>query len=68
MAMKMFQRNPSGLASVGDRIRGCIAIAFCIGGFTGANYSENNQWLAFFMIVGFMSMLTAIGIVFKEQD
>lgn len=66
MAMKMFQKNPEGLASVSDRIRGCIAIVCTIGSFTCANYAENNQWLAFFMIFGFLSMITALGIVFKE--
>ena len=64
----MFQKNPDGLASVADRIRGCIAIALTIGSFTGANYAQNNQWLAFFMILGFLSMITTIGIVFKEMD
>lgn len=68
MAMKMFKRNPDGVASVGDRIRGCIALACCIGGFVGGYHAENVQWQAFFMIVGFLCMITAIGIIFKEAD
>lgn len=68
MPLPMFQGNPNGLASVGDRIRGCIALVFCIGGFTVAYNAPDTQWQAFGMIVGFLSMLTTLGIVFKDMD
>lgn len=62
----MFQPDPSGYASISDRIRGCICIVLTIGSFTAANYAVDNQWLAFFMINGFLNMLCTIGICFKE--
>lgn len=68
MAMKMFKRNPDGIASRGDKIRGLIALACCIGGFAGGYNAENVQWQAFFMIVGFLCLLTTVGIIFKEAD
>lgn len=65
----MFQPNPNGLASVGDRIRGCISLAICIGSFTAANYSfHSQQWMAFFMITGFLNMLVTLGIMFKDME
>ena len=60
-------RQPK-LATVGDRIRGCIAIALCIGSFTAANYATDQRWLGVFMICGFFYMLTSIAIVFKNFD
>ncbi len=68
MAMKMFKRNPDGLASVGDRIRGVIALVFCIGGFTCAYHATDAQFEMFFMLVGGLSMLTVLGIMFKDFD
>jgi hypothetical protein len=62
----MFEPNKSGLATVGDRVRGCIAMVITIASFTCANYAVDNQWLAFFMINAFLNMLVTIGIVFKE--
>lgn len=62
----MFQRNPNGLASRGDKVRGCIALALCIGSYVAAYHATDNQWLAFFMVNAFLNMLVAIGIVFKE--
>lgn len=68
MALQMFQKNKSGLADRGDKIRGLIAVALCIGSFTAANYSfHDQQQLVFFMITGLMNMLVALGIVFKEN-
>lgn len=63
----MFQPDPSGLASVSDRVRGCITMVLTIASFTCANYAVDNQWLAFFMINGFLNMLVTLGIVFKEN-
>lgn len=68
MAMKLFEKNPDGLASVADRVRGLIALVLCIGSFTGANYAQNVQWQIFFMIVGILSMCLTVGIVFKDMD
>lgn len=62
----MFQKDPSGYASISDRIRGCITLVITIASFTAANYATDNQWLAFFMINAFLNMLVTIGIVFKE--
>lgn len=68
MAMKLFEKNPDGLASVADRIRGLTSLACCIGSFVGANYAQNVQWQVFFMIVGILTMCLTIGIVFKDMD
>ncbi|MDZ4833946.1 MAG: hypothetical protein SGJ27_09220 [Candidatus Melainabacteria bacterium] len=62
----MFQPDPSGLASISDRVRGCITLVITIASLTAANYAVDNQWLAFFMINGMLNFLVTIGIVFKE--
>jgi len=64
----MFEKNPDGLASVADRVRGCISLVFCIGGFTVAYNAPDTQWQAFGMIVGFLCMLTTLAIMFKDFD
>lgn len=68
MPSPLFEKNPDGLASVGDRIRGCISVVICISSLTCANYSTDNQWLAFFMLTGMLNMLVTIGIMFKDMD
>ena len=62
----MFQPDPSGLASISDRVRGCITLVITIASLTAANYAVDNQWLAFFMINGMLNFLVTNGIVFKE--
>lgn len=67
MALDMFQPNPDRKATVGDRVRGCISLAFWIGSWTAAaNSFDNQQVLVFFMITGFLNMLVTLGIAFKE--
>lgn len=65
MAVNFLQKNDNG-ASPGDKVRGCIAIALTIASWTLANYATNQQWLATFMIAGFLYFLTSIAIVFKD--
>jgi len=68
MPSPLFEKNPDGLASIPDRIRGCISLVVCITSFTCANYSTDNQWVTFFMIMGVLNMCVTLGIMFKDQD
>ncbi len=68
MALQMFQKNESGLADRGDKIRGLISLAICITSWSIAYHSfDNQQTLIFWMITGFFNFLVTIGIVFKEN-
>jgi len=56
------------LATVGDRIRGCIAIALTITCFSiGANATDQ-QFQIPAMIAGILYFCTSIAIVFKDMD
>ncbi len=56
------------LASVPDRIRGCIAIALTVTCLSiGANATDQ-RWQAVSMIAGMLYFVTSIAIVFKDVD
>lgn len=61
-------RGPNNVASIPERIRGCIAIALTIACFSfGANVT-NQAWQAGFIVSGMLYMLTALAIVFDKYD
>lgn len=56
------------LATVPDKIRGCIAIALTITCFSiGANATDQ-RWQAVSMIAGMLYFVTSLAIVFKDVD
>ena len=67
MAVNFLKGNKDG-ATVGDKIRGVIAIALTITCFSVAANTTDQQWQAACMVAGFLYMLTSIAIVFKDMD
>jgi len=56
------------LASVADKIRGCIAIALTISCRTYGANATDQRWQAVAMIAGLLYFVTSLAIVFKDVD
>lgn len=62
-------RPPKGkIASVADRVRGCIAIALTITCFSIAYNAADQQVQIPCMIAGILYFCTSLAIVFKDMD
>jgi hypothetical protein len=60
-------RKPK-IASVADRVRGCISIVLTITCLSVAANATDQRWQAVFMIAGILYLLSTIAIVFKDMD
>ena len=60
--------NNGGLATIPDRIRGCIAIFLCIASLTWGCNTDDRQWQVSCIIAGIFYMMTALVIVFEKYD
>lgn len=60
---------PKGkVASVADRVRGCIAIALTITCLSMGANATDQRWQAVYMIAGMLYFVTSLAIVFKDMD
>ena len=56
------------LATVGDRVRGCIAFALTIACVTGACNTDSRQWQASFLFGMVLYLCTGLAIVGESMD